>query len=84
MFRIRKTSIICAIIALITISICCVPLWLKKPIEDATYSELIEICGIGETRAALILKSGCTDVDNLYLIDGIGDKTVYILKKFYR
>ena len=80
----NKISIKCAVLAFLILSIALIPFTYKKPIEKATFEELTSICGIGETRAMLVLESCADDVDDLYLIDGIGEKTVYALKQKYR
>ena len=84
MIKIPVASLKCGLVALLIVAVSSVPWWYKKPIEHATYDELVSICGIGETRAVLVLKSGADDIDDLYRIDGIGDKTVFVLKKKYR
>lgn len=79
-----KLSVKCAILAFLVVSLAIIPTVYKKPIEKATYSELIHIYGIGERKAELIIESGVTDVDDLIMIDGIGYKTVHALKERYR
>ena len=68
--RLKDCKWVCVALALLCALAFLLPL--KKPIEKATYHELTEICGIGETRAHMVLSSGVTDVDDLYMIDGIG------------
>ena len=80
----NKISIKCAVLAFLILSIALIPFTYKKPIEKATYEELVSICGIGESRAMMVLKSGVHDVDDLYKVDGIGERTVYALKQKYR
>jgi DNA uptake protein ComE-like DNA-binding protein len=77
-------SLKCAVLAFLVVSLVLIPTAYKKPIEKATYAELIQIPGIGEHRAELIMESGITDVDDLIIIDGIGVKLVHVLKERYR
>lgn len=80
--RLKDCKWVCVALALFCLLALLVPF--KKPIESATYEQLTEICGIGEVRALMVLESGVDDVDDLYLIDGIGEKAVWAIKqKFY-
>jgi len=60
----------------------------KTSIYDITIEELQNIHGIGQEKAELILEyinvNGLDDYEELLLIDGIGVKTIEILKKYTR
>lgn len=73
-----------ACVAFLFLTLMLIPYAYKKPIEQATYAELIGISGIGEVRTHKILTSCVDDVDNLIYIDGIGYKLVAELKEHYR
>ena len=60
----------------------------RQPIETVTYFELVEIEGIGDVKANRILDyvkgTENVEVEELLLLDGIGDKLVDKLSKAYR
>ncbi len=75
------------IVTLISVSLMLGIVFYKPSINTVTYFELVEIEGIGDVKANRILdyvKMNDCEVEELILVDGIGDKLIDKLSKDFR
>ena len=84
-----KKGIICAILAIsLSLTLIIIGVTYKPSIHDATYFDLIQIDEIGEVKAENILTYLSTNpqasIDELVLVDYVGEVTVSKLKRRYK
>lgn len=83
-----RNKILWAVFVTLVISVLLLGLTYKPSITTATYEELTEVYGIGHDRAQSIIyycdANENATVEDLDYIDGIGFKTVDILKERWK
>ena len=84
-----KKGIIAIIIALsLSITLVIIGLTYKPSIHEATFYELTQVDEVGEVKATLILRyltlNPSADIEELVLVNYVGEKTVRELKRRFR
>ena len=83
-----KCFLIALLITIVIVLPCSIFFLHKTDISQATYSEIYQLEEFGEVLSNKVIlfleKNPHANVDDLILIDGIGEERLKILKKYYK